>query len=66
MGHKLAMAAAIALTAGMACADDKPDAAAIVKQGLGDQVPACSSCHEADGGGNAAAGFPRLAGIGAS
>jgi len=66
MGHKLAMAAAIALTAGMTWAGNTPDAAAIVKQGLGDQVPACSSCHGADGGGNAAAGFPRLAGIGAS
>jgi cytochrome c553 len=66
MGHKLAMAAAIALTAGMAWAGNTPDAAAIAKQGFGDQVPSCKSCHGADGGGSAAAGFPRLAGIGAS
>lgn len=66
MGHKLAMAAAIALTAGMAWAGNTPDAAAIAKQGFGDQVPSCKSCHGADGGGSAAAGFPRLAGVGAS
>ena len=40
-----------------------PDAASIAKQGLGDKVVACSSCHDADGGGNTAAGFPRLAGL---
>ena len=37
----------------------------IAKQGLGDDVAPCSSCHGAHGQGNKAAGFPRLAGLGA-
>jgi cytochrome c553 len=36
---------------------------ALVNQGNGRGVPACRSCHGADGGGQPAAGFPRLAGL---
>ncbi|MES1940760.1 cytochrome c [Salinisphaera sp. T5B8] len=39
-------------------------AADIAQQGVGNTVPPCSSCHGPDGQGNAAAGFPRLAGLG--
>ncbi len=38
---------------------------AIATQGTANGVPACISCHGANGEGNAAAGFPRLAGVGA-
>lgn len=34
----------------------------IANQSIGG-VPACAICHQADGAGNAAAGFPRLAGL---
>lgn len=37
----------------------------IANQGLGENIAPCSSCHGAHGEGNAAAGFPRLAGLGA-
>lgn len=36
----------------------------LAQQG-GEGVQACSTCHGADGGGNAAAGWPRLAGLSA-
>ena len=39
------------------------DAAAIAHQGVPGKVPACQACHGADGGGQAMAGFPRLAGL---
>lgn len=35
----------------------------IASQGTSGGSPACAACHGADGAGNAAAGFPRLAGI---
>lgn len=38
----------------------------LVNQGNGRGAPACQSCHGADGGGQAAAGFPRLAGLDAA
>lgn len=38
----------------------------LVKRGNGRDVPACQTCHGADGGGQAAAGFPRLAGLDAA
>lgn len=41
------------------------DGAAIAKTGAG-AVPACQTCHGAAGEGIAPAGFPRLAGLGAS
>ena len=38
--------------------------ATIVAKGTQNAVPACASCHGAKGEGNAANGFPRLAGLG--
>lgn len=38
-------------------------AQALVSQGNGRGAPPCQSCHGADGAGQAAAGFPRLAGL---
>ncbi|HEX7369927.1 MAG TPA: c-type cytochrome [Rhodanobacteraceae bacterium] len=40
-----------------------PDAAGIASQGNGHGAPPCASCHAADGAGQPAAGFPRLAGL---
>ncbi len=37
----------------------------IVKQGNGKGAVACSTCHGPDGGGNAAAGYPRLSSLSA-
>ncbi|GGA49097.1 cytochrome c [Dyella nitratireducens] len=42
---------------------DTPDGAAIARQGNARGVAPCMACHAADGGGQAAAGFPRLAGL---
>lgn len=42
---------------------DTPDAATIAQQGNGHGVAPCMACHAPDGGGQAAAGFPRLAGL---
>jgi cytochrome c553 len=39
------------------------DAARIAAEGNGAGAAPCRSCHGADGGGQAAAGFPRLAGL---
>lgn len=38
----------------------------IAARGNGHGAPACASCHGADGGGQPAAGFPRLAGLDAA
>lgn len=38
----------------------------LASQGNGRGAPPCQSCHGADGGGQAAAGFPRLAGLDAA
>lgn len=40
-----------------------PDGALIAQQGNGHGVAPCMACHATDGGGQAAAGFPRLAGL---
>jgi cytochrome c553 len=42
------------------------DAATLASQGNGKGAVACQSCHGADGAGQAAAGFPRLAGLNAA
>lgn len=42
---------------------DTPDGATIAHQGNGHGVAPCMACHGADGGGQSAAGFPRLAGL---
>jgi cytochrome c553 len=51
-----------ALMANAALAD-APDGATLARQGNGHGVAPCMACHAADGGGQAAAGFPRLAGL---
>lgn len=43
-----------------------PDGQAIASGGNGEGAMACSICHGSDGGGQAAAGFPRLAGLNAN
>lgn len=43
-----------------------PPAAVIARDGNGHGAPACGACHGADGEGQAAAGFPRLAGLNAT
>ena len=43
-----------------------PSPASIATQGTPQGAPACVTCHGAGGEGNAAAGFPRLAAIGAT
>jgi cytochrome c553 len=50
------------LLAGAALAGT-PDGAAIARQGNGHGVAPCAACHNADGSGQPAAGFPRLAGL---
>lgn len=42
------------------------DAATIARQGNGKGAAPCMACHGADGGGQAAAGYPRLAGLNAA
>ena len=44
-------------------ANPAAEGAAIAQHGAGSAVPACMSCHGVKGEGNAAAGFPRLAGL---
>ncbi|HEY6095604.1 MAG TPA: c-type cytochrome [Gallionellaceae bacterium] len=55
------------LFAAMAClplyAQAEEAAQTIATQGTKQGTPACQSCHGADGGGMAAGGFPRLAGL---
>ena len=63
--ERFAVAMCFTLLAGTAAAA-APSAATIVKGGNGRGAPACASCHGADGGGQAAAGFPRLAGLNAA
>jgi cytochrome c553 len=42
---------------------DAPSGATLAQQGNGHGAAPCMACHSADGGGQAAAGFPRLAGL---
>ena len=62
----LLVAAWLMLAAAPARAAGHPNAAAIASQGNGRGASACAACHGADGGGQAAAGFPRLAGLNAA
>lgn len=55
------LAAALALTMGAGARATTPDAAQIARAGNSHGATACSACHGADGGGQAATGFPRLA-----
>ncbi|HEX2942496.1 MAG TPA: c-type cytochrome [Rhodopila sp.] len=61
LGVSLALVLAAAIVADPAKADEA--GATIATQGTPAGVPACISCHGAQGQGNAAAGFPRLAGL---
>jgi cytochrome c553 len=61
----LISAASLVLASGAACAQtgNTPGLGAqIAMQGAGNGVAACAGCHGAQGEGNAAGGFPRLAG----
>lgn len=51
------------LACGLAGQVAAQDAATIAAQGNGKGAAPCQSCHEADGSGQAQAGFPRLAGL---
>ena len=59
-------AAALAMLGNSATLAATPDAASIAQKGNGKGAPPCMSCHGVDGGGQAAAGFPRLAGLDAA
>jgi cytochrome c553 len=61
-----AAACALAAAALAAPATHALDAAQLAAQGNGKGAPPCLGCHGIDGGGQAAAGFPRLAGLDAS
>ena len=65
----LAMGVVVAVVLGLAStarADDMMVGKTIATQGTAKGVAACISCHGAQGEGNAAAGFPRLAGVNAA
>jgi len=53
----------VILTWGTAGATDPDAGRTLALQGNGKGATACVACHGADGAGNAAAGFPRLAGL---
>ena len=59
---RLVLLACCALIAKGALADT-PEGVTIAQQGNGHGAAPCMACHSADGGGQAAAGFPRLAGL---
>ncbi len=59
----LAIVGLLLAAAGLqARAASAPDAAAIARQGNGHGAMPCQACHGDHGGGNAVAGYPRLAG----
>lgn len=60
------LVAVVLLLAGTTASAQTSDAAKIAKNGNGQGAAPCSTCHGADGGGQAAAGFPRLAGLNAA
>ena len=60
-----ALAAWLVLAVAPAWASGHAQAGAIARQGNGRGASACAACHGADGEGQAAAGFPRLAGLNA-
>ena len=65
MGHRFLLASLVMLTsAGSAAAADAGQQ--IVLQGGSQGATACVACHGADGAGNAASSFPRLAGLSAA
>lgn len=58
--------AALAVFPALSHAQNNPSGASIAASGNSNGVPACVACHGAKGEGNAAGGFPRLAGLGAA
>lgn len=58
------LCAAVLLLPVAAQAQEKVDGAAIAAKGGANGATACVACHGANGEGNPAAGFPRLAGLG--
>lgn len=68
MNFRWSVVAACALAAAALAAPTAHamDAAQLATQGNGKGAPPCLGCHGADGGGQAAAGLPRLAGLDAS
>ena len=62
----IGVVAVVLAFASTARADDMMVGKAIATQGTAKGVAACISCHGAKGEGNAAAGFPRLAGVNAT
>lgn len=65
MRHRLLVLAVIVLS-GAPLLAQATDAAAIARQGNGKGAAPCIACHGVDGGGQAAAGNPRLAGLDAT
>lgn len=65
MSHRLLVLAVIALS-GVPLLARATDAATITRQGNSKGAAPCIACHGADGGGQAAAGNPRLAGLDAA
>ncbi|WP_322048981.1 c-type cytochrome [Paraburkholderia sp. J67] len=72
--RSIALAAIVAMVVALPAGGAEPDSASasvsplgrtIATQGTAKGIPACISCHGANGEGNAAAGFPRLAGLSA-
>lgn len=61
-GIALPLLAALLATPAVAA----PPASVIARSGNGHAAPACAACHGADGYGQVAAGFPRLAGLDAA
>lgn len=61
-----AIVAAVLLFSGVSARSSAQDAAKIATQGNGQGGAPCQSCHQPNGSGQAAAGFPRLAGLNAS
>lgn len=61
--YQRATTALFSLLVGSAAVADTVDGQQIVMQGNGKGAVACMACHGADGAGNPAAGFPRLAGL---
>ena len=59
----LTAAATVTMSSAHAGSSTESTAAEIALQGEGHALPSCASCHGQAGGGIAAAGFPRLAGL---
>ncbi|MEO9080458.1 MAG: c-type cytochrome [Rhodanobacter sp.] len=66
MSHRLFALIVVVLAGGMPLLTHATDAAAITLQGNGKGAAPCMACHGLDGGGQAAAGYPRLAGLDAT